>query len=52
MNFFLETFTENGKKYVNISAEGASGATYEYKTIKELAEVVQFYLEVYYRKEV
>ena len=52
MNFFLETFNENGKKYVNISAEGDSGTTYEYKTIKELAEAVEFYLEIYYRKEV
>ena len=52
MNFFLETFKEDGKKYVNISAEGAPSATYEYKTIKKLAESVQFYLEIYYRKEV
>ena len=53
MIFTVDTYKENGKKYVYVSADdGASGGKYAYNTKNELGEAVAFYIDTYYPSEV
>ena len=43
MHLEIETYQKNGKKYVFIAADGASGCEYEYKDDIDFAEIVGEY---------
>ena len=50
INITVQIFPK--EKEIYIAEESASGASYDFNNIKDLAEKVQFYLENYYREAI
>jgi len=44
LNVEVETFEENGKKFVYLANDGSSGCKYKYKTKDKLKQIVADYI--------